>query len=117
MANAFSVYRIPRPPYAPDLEGLVDDKMNVWVSNLDRFLIDFQAQAQLIFNDLNQGRQRIALPFQLPSFTAASLIAGTDPRPAPAGRVVYCANDSAGPCLAVSDGTNWRKLTLGGVIS
>lgn len=111
------VYRIPRPPLPPVLGDDVPLALRTWVDNVVRYLVDSQAQNQTIFLDLNQGRQRIALPFQLPEFQAASLIAALNPRPVPGGRVVYCPDDSAGECLAVSDGTDWRKLTLGGVIS
>jgi hypothetical protein len=31
------------------------------------------------------------------------------------GRSFYVPDESAGPCLVVSNGTNWRKITLGGI--
>lgn len=31
------------------------------------------------------------------------------------GRSFYVSDESGGPCLVVSDGTNWRVVTLGGV--
>lgn len=117
MTVKVQAYRIPRPPLPPVLPDDVPLALRTWVENVVRYLVDTQAQTQTIFLDLNQGRQRIALPFQLPEFQASALIAALNPRPNPPGRIVYCADDSAGECLAVSDGTDWRKLTLGGVIS
>lgn len=117
MTNAVAVYRVPRPPLIPNFENEVPLSLQTYVTNIGNFLTDLQAQIQIVFNDLNQGRQRIAFPAQLPSFTAAALILGENPRPQPPGRIVYCEDDSGGPCLAVSDGTQWLKLTLGGPIS
>jgi len=31
------------------------------------------------------------------------------------GRSFYVPDESAGPCLVVSNGANWRKITLGGI--
>lgn len=31
------------------------------------------------------------------------------------GRSFYVADESGGPCIVVSDGTDWRVITLGGV--
>lgn len=117
MSNIFAAYRIPRPPLLPRLPADLPDSVTNYLDAINRYLIESQAQTQIIVRDLNQGRQRIALPAQLPSVIAADLIAGLNPRPTPEGRAVYCPDDSGGPCLAVSDGTNWLKLTLGGVIS
>lgn len=30
-----------------------------------------------------------------------------------AGRSFFVSNESGGPCIVVSDGANWRRLTLG----
>ncbi len=34
-----------------------------------------------------------------------------------AGRSFYVPDESGGPCIVVSDGTNWRVLTLGAIAS
>jgi len=34
-----------------------------------------------------------------------------------AGRAYYVPNESGGPCLVVSNGTNWKRLTLGATAS
>lgn len=34
-----------------------------------------------------------------------------------AGRAYYVPDESGGPCLVVSNGTNWRRLTLGAIAS
>lgn len=118
MSNLFAAYRIPRPPLLPRLPADLPESVTTYLDAVNRYLAEFQAQMQIIIKDLNQGRQRIALPTQLPVVTAANLTAPVpDPRPAPEGRVVYCPDDSGGPSLAVSDGTQWLKLTLGGPIS
>ena len=52
---------------------------------------------------------------RMPSFTVAGLsgLASSWAR-----AVVWCSNGDAGnPCLAVSDGTNWRRIALGATIS
>lgn len=118
MSNVFAAYRIPRPPLMPRLPADLPSSVTNYLDSINRYLIESQAQTQIIVKDLNQGRQRIALPVQLPNVIAANLSAAVpDPRPSPEGRVVYCPDDSGGPCLAVSDGTQWLKLTLGGPIS
>lgn len=33
------------------------------------------------------------------------------------GRAFYVPDESGGPCLVVSNGTNWRRLTLGAIAS
>jgi hypothetical protein len=49
----------------------------------------------------------------LTAFTVAGL-----PNPATAaGQVVYCTNgDGGNPCLAVSNGTEWRRISLGAAL-
>ena len=49
----------------------------------------------------------------LPSYAVSSLpTAGT------AGRVVFCTDgDSGSKCLAVDDGTNWKRVSLGATVS
>lgn len=117
MTAPVPAYRIPRPPLTPTFDDDIPLALRTWATNVARYLIDFQAQNQLIFLDLDQGRQRILLPAQFPSFLAADLIAGINPRPNPPGRAVYCPDDSGGPALAISIGTAWHKITLGGPIS
>lgn len=34
-----------------------------------------------------------------------------------AGRSYYVPDEAGGPCLVVSNGTNWRRLTLGAIAS
>ena len=49
----------------------------------------------------------------LPSYAASALpTAGT------AGRIVFCTDgDSGSKCLAVDDGTNWKRVALGATVS
>lgn len=50
----------------------------------------------------------------LPTYTVATLPSAA----ANNRRVVHCSNGAAGaPCLAVSDGTNWRRITFGTAVS
>lgn len=61
------------------------------------------------------GTTRIASTgiYHLPSYTVAGIpAAGT------AGRAAYVSNGDAGsPCLAIDNGTNWLRVTLGATIS
>jgi len=55
-----------------------------------------------------------AAPVPLPAYTVAELpaAAGND------GRLVYCTNGDAGqPCLALSNGTAWKRIALGATVS
>ena len=48
------------------------------------------------------------------TFTLANLPAASDWK----YRVVHCSNGNAGnPCLAFSDGTNWKVVALGATVS
>lgn len=53
-------------------------------------------------------------PVQLPDLSVAELPSAS----ANPASVVYCSNGDAGsPCLAVSDGTNWRRVALGAAVA
>jgi hypothetical protein len=56
-------------------------------------------------------------PFTLSSYTVAEL--ATDyPASQYMNAVVYCVNgDTGSPCLAVSDGTNWRRVVFGAAVA
>lgn len=56
-------------------------------------------------------------PFTLSSYTVAEL---TDDYPASShpNAIVYCSNGDAGsPCLAVSNGTAWKRIALGATVA
>lgn len=56
-------------------------------------------------------------PFTLASYTVAEL---TDDYPASShpSAVVYCSNgDTGSPCLAVSNGTVWKRIALGATVA
>lgn len=56
-------------------------------------------------------------PFTLASYTVAEL-ASDYPASSHPQAVVYCSNGDAGsPCLAVSDGTDWKRVALGAAVS
>lgn len=56
-------------------------------------------------------------PFRLISKTVAELAADY-PAASWNGAVVYCSNGAAGsPCLAVSNGTSWLRVTLGAAVA
>lgn len=59
-------------------------------------------KGSIVFND----------PPQFPSFTV-----GTVPSAAIAGRMVYVSNETGGPTMAFSDGTNWRRVQDRAIIS
>ena len=51
-------------------------------------------------------------PIRVGSATVAALPAATA-----AGQLLYISNESGGPVLAFSDGSNWRRVTDGAVVS
>lgn len=54
------------------------------------------------------------LPFELESYT----VAGAPAASSYANHIIYVSNGDAGsPCLAVSNGTNWLRVSLGATIS
>lgn len=56
-------------------------------------------------------------PFRLISNTVAELAADY-PAASWLGAVVYCSNGATGsPCLAVSNGTSWLRVTLGAAVA
>lgn len=56
-------------------------------------------------------------PFRLLSATVATLNADY-PAASWTGAVAYCTNgDTGSPCLAVSNGTTWRRVALGATIA
>lgn len=56
-------------------------------------------------------------PFRLISKTVAELAADY-PAASWAGAVVYCSNgDTGSPCLAVSNGTDWKRIALGAAVA
>lgn len=56
-------------------------------------------------------------PFRLINVTVADLAADY-PAASWLGAVVYCSNGNSGsPCLAVSDGTNWKRIALGATVA
>lgn len=66
--------------------------------------------ADLVVRD---GTRSFTGPVQFPIYTVASA-----PSAGAAGRVIYVANGDAGsPCLAVDNGFNWLRVTLGATIS
>jgi len=62
---------------------------------------------------LNALFDAIAGPLPLRVFAKAQLPAAAKY----ANNIVFVPDDVAGPCLAVSDGTNWKKITLGATVS
>ena len=68
---------------------------------------------QVWSTQLNATFDAVSGPFPLRVFAKAQL-----PDPAKyANCAVYVSDDVGGPCLAVSDGSHWRKLTLGATVS
>lgn len=67
------------------------------------------------FNSLTVGALTISGKAILPTYTAAQLTDGvTLPVEANARAVVYCSDgDGGNPCLAVSNGTNWKVIAFG----
>lgn len=60
---------------------------------------------------------RVNAPWRFASYTVAKVPAA-NPSGGGAGQVIYVSNgDSGSPCLAVSDGTNWRRIPLGAAVS
>jgi hypothetical protein len=56
-------------------------------------------------------------PFELANLTVAEINASY-PASAWNGFVVYCSNgDGGSPCLAVSNGTDWKRIALGATIA
>jgi len=52
---------------------------------------------------------------ELPTYTVAQLPAASA---ANDGQLVRCSNGAAGqPCLALSDGANWLRVTLGAAVA
>jgi len=48
----------------------------------------------------------------------SSNVAGLPSASTNARRMIYCTNGDSGlPCIAISDGTNWRIVSLGGIIT
>ena len=63
---------------------------------------------------LSDGGMNVRVPLNLLPYTVNGVLALTKT----AGSVVYCTNGDAGqPCLAVCDGTNWRRVSLGAAVS
>lgn len=56
-------------------------------------------------------------PFRPGSFTVASVPDPADPVASGAGAMIYVSDESGGPVIAFSDGTNWRRCTDRNVIS
>lgn len=54
----------------------------------------------------------IDVPLQLPSYTVAGL-----PSASPESQIAYCSNESGGKIVIFSDGTDWRRVTDGSVVS
>ena len=54
----------------------------------------------------------LSAPLGLASSTIAALPAATTP-----GQLAYVSDESGGPVLAFSDGTNWRRVTDRAVVS
>ncbi len=51
------------------------------------------------------------------AFLGTFNVAAVPPASLNAGRIIYVPDESGGPALAFSDGTNWLGITLGGIIS
>ena len=51
---------------------------------------------------------------EIPSYNVADLPTGP---PSDSNFIVFVPDETAGPALGVWNGTQWRKLTLGGVVS
>lgn len=56
------------------------------------------------------GRVTFAYPPRLPSYTVAGL-ASVGAAAVGAGAMAYCTNETGGPVLVFSDGTDWRRVT------
>ncbi len=68
---------------------------------------------QVWATQLNAVFDAVAGPFPLRSFAKATL-----PDAAKyAFSIIYVPDDVGGVCVAVSDGTHWKKLTLGATVS
>jgi hypothetical protein len=57
-------------------------------------------------------RMDFQVPFSLPSYTVASV-----PSAVKAGQMIYVSNESGGPVMAFSNGTNWLRCTDRAIIS
>ena len=62
--------------------------------------------------DLTDARQKSYVPFELPSFTVSGL-----PSASVGGRLIFVSDETGGPVVAYSDGTNWRRVSDGAIVS
>lgn len=120
-AHAVSIHRILQTSAGDAFSRYEVNGVSYWSAGLDnsdgdKFKISHNAT--LGTNDrvtIDTATVAFGLPAKLPSFaTAGAPSAAT----AGAGSLIYVTNgDSGSPCLAVSDGTNWRRVALGATIS
>jgi hypothetical protein len=94
---------------------------------------EFSASMQIPVFDTDNGQPRKVSGQQLVDFMQANPAPVTEPVQFPvfsvsdlttmlaasyAYRVVFCSNGNSGiACLAVSDGTSWRRIALGATVS
>lgn len=66
------------------------------------------------FDDIRQKLNQFLLGPQIvaPVYTVATL-----PSPVPSSGLIHVSNETGGPVLAYADGTNWRRISDGAVVS
>jgi hypothetical protein len=83
-----------------------DDKLHLKLS------LDGTTWAEALVADPATASLALSAPLGLATATVAAL-----PSAATAGQLLYISDDSGGPVLAFSDGTNWRRVTDRAVVS
>lgn len=112
---------IRRPPNPP--EGLSSfEELEYYIKQVFDWQQNVVRDLQDIANELTQNTNSKSDPVTVPSATVAEL--ANDPpkfRPttpvAGGSRVIYVPDETGGAILAYSDGTNWRRVSDGAIVS
>ena len=75
---------------------------------------NFSTTGQIQIFRASKAGIKSEVPFQLPSYTVATLPNAATPGE---GSIIYVTDETGGAIPAFSDGTNWRRLTDRGIVS
>lgn len=92
----------------PDWTGI--DRAGRWAAEVARVLTATVASLQAQIN----RKQTVGTVIELPSYTVVQL---ADVSPVPANQAVIVSDEAGGRTMALSDGTDWRRVADGAVVS
>ena len=102
--------------YTSTVSALTNSTGTAFVNTLSNSTVQLGTNSSVAINVTTDGVLQITgKSLQLPNYTVATAIAITSPA---AGQVIFVSNGNAGqPCLAVYDGSTWKRVALGATIS